>query len=349
MKEKISIIAILANTFLASGKIAIGLFSHSSSILADGFHSFVDIFASAIGYLGIKISKKPADEKHPYGHFKYEVLAGTIITLILFATGAGIIYEAYSKFFNPIKIEVGYLAFSVMLVSAIANEIMARLKIYYGKKENSIALMSDGSHSRVDVFASLAVFAGLFLTKYWPSADPIMALLIGVYIIKESFSLGKEAVDSLLDVSADPEIEERMKAIIKEHGVELESLKTQKKGFAITANLEIKLAKHLNLEEATKISEKIRKDLIDKIENLSYIVIQIKSYDIETDFYKPAIGKGFSWQNKGKFKRTDSYDDGKGPGGKCVCPKCGYEVEHKAGVPCSSLKCPKCGIGLERK
>jgi cation diffusion facilitator family transporter len=139
-------------------KIAIGAVSHSSSILADGFHSFVDIFASAIGYLGIKVSKKPADEKHPYGHSKFEVLSGAIITLILFVTGLFIIYEAYLKFLNPVKIELNYLAFAVMIFSAVVNEIMARVKIYFGEKENSIALISDGSHSRVDVFASLAVY-----------------------------------------------------------------------------------------------------------------------------------------------------------------------------------------------
>ena len=103
MKENISIISIVVNALLAGVKIAIGFVSHSSSILADGFHSFVDIFASAIGYLGINASKKPADEKHPYGHFKFEVLSGAIITLILFVTGLFIIYEAYLKFLNPVK------------------------------------------------------------------------------------------------------------------------------------------------------------------------------------------------------------------------------------------------------
>jgi len=100
-----------------------------------------------------------------------------------------------------------------MIFSALINEIMARLKIHFGKKENSMALLSDGFHSRIDVFTSLAVFAGLFLTEYWIYADSILAFLVGLYIIKESFSLGREAVDSLLDVSASPEIEEKIKLI----------------------------------------------------------------------------------------------------------------------------------------
>ncbi|PIP17963.1 MAG: hypothetical protein COX43_01425, partial [Parcubacteria group bacterium CG23_combo_of_CG06-09_8_20_14_all_35_9] len=79
------------------GKIAVGIVSSSAAILAEGLHSFMDIFSSAVGYIGIKISAKPEDKKHPYGHYKFEVLAGFFITLILLGTGAGIIYESYQK------------------------------------------------------------------------------------------------------------------------------------------------------------------------------------------------------------------------------------------------------------
>ena len=349
MKEKIAVISILANMLLAGGKIVVGFISHSAAILAEGIHSLMDIFSSAIGYIGIKISRKPEDQKHPYGHYKFEVLAGIFITLILLATGIGIIYEAYQKFLNPSLIKIPVLAFGVMIFSALINEIMARLKIRFGKKENSIALLSDGFHSRIDVFASLTVFAGLFLTKYWIYTDSILAFLIGLYIIKESFSLGKEAVDSLLDVSAGSEIEEKIKGIAKRQNIEIDSLKTQKKGSVITANLEISLPNNLKVEEATKISDNLREKLMKEIENLSYVAIQIKSHDVETGFYKPAFGRGYGWQRRGRFKGEVKEAIGQGPGGYCVCPKCGYEVPHQRGIPCSTLQCPNCKINLERK
>ena len=349
MKEKISIVSILANIILAGTKIAVGFVSHSSSIIAEGIHSFMDIFSSVIGYLGIKLSKKPADQEHPYGHYKFEVLSGVIITMILFATGGAIVYEAYRKFLSPETIELGYLAFAVMIFSAAANEIMARIKIYFGKKENSISLISDGIHSRVDVFTSLAVFAGLFLVKYWIFADSVLAFLIGLYIIKESFSLGKEAVSSLLDVSAGPEIEKKIKSIAREQNIEIDNLKTQKKGQAITANFEIKLPNNLSVEEATKISENLRGSLMEKIERLQYVAIQISSHQLETNFYKPGFGTGFGWQRRGKFKEEISEARGQGPAGSCVCEKCGYKTKHQRGVPCSSLKCPACAINLKRE
>jgi cation diffusion facilitator family transporter len=349
MKEKIAIIAIFANVILAGTKIIIGFVSSSSAILAEGIHSFVDIFSSVIGYLGIRFAKKPADEKYPYGHFKFEVLSGAVITLFLFAAGVAIIHEAYQQFLNPAKAEIGCLAFSVMIFSAIVNEVMARIKLYFGKKENSLVLISDGLHSRVDVFASLAIFVGLFFTQYWIFIDSVLALLIGLYIIKESFSLGKEAADSLLDVSAGTEIEDKIKSIAAEMEIGINSLKTQKKGFVITANLEIGLSSNLNVEEAARISDNLRNRMMDKIENLRYVAIQIASHKIATGFYQPRFGRGFGWQGRGRFKEKTEKVDGKGPDGKCICPQCGYAIEHGRGIPCSEIRCPHCKIFLERK
>jgi len=349
MKEKISILAILANIILAGGKITIGVFSNSAAVLAGGIDSFVDIFASIISYLGIKISGKPADKKHPYGHYKFEVLAGVVITVFILVAGAGIIYHAFQSFSNPQKVNINYLIFGVMLFSVIVNAVMSKLKIYYGKKENSVSLLSDGVHSKIDIYTSLAILVGLFFTKYWIYTDSILAILMGIYIIKEAFSIGREAISSLLDVSAGEEIESEIRSIAKSQNIDINSLKTQKKGSAATANLEIKLSNNLTVNEATKISNKLREKLIEKIETLQYVAIQILSHEVETSFYKPGFGKSFGWQKRGKFKEKIPEAEGKGTGGCCVCEKCGYRISHQAGTPCPSLKCPACGINLKRE
>ena len=309
----------------------------------------MDILSSGISFVGIKIAKKPVDKKHPYGHYKFEVLAGFIITIILFLTGLFIVVESIREFRDPSPVSIGYLALGVMLASAVINEIMARLKIKYGKKENSVSLLSDGVHSRVDVYTSLVVLVGLFSTKYWIYSDSVLALLIGLYIIKESFSLGKEAVDSLLDVSAGEEIEKEISSIAKAQNVEINSLKTQKKGSAVTANLEINLPSNLSVEEATKISDSLRGKLIKEIENLEYVAIQIISHELETGFYKPSFGRSFGWQRKGRFRSKIKEAAGKGPSGYCVCEKCSHKIPHQRGVPCSILKCPTCNINLKRE
>jgi divalent metal cation (Fe/Co/Zn/Cd) transporter len=116
-------------------------------------------------------------------------------------------------------------------------------------------LLSDGVHSRVDVFTSLAVLGGLFLARSFVHADALPALLIGLYILRESFVLGRKATDSLLDVSAGEDVERRIKAIAEERKVALSGLRTQKRGCVITANLEIELPATLKIDEATRTAD----------------------------------------------------------------------------------------------
>lgn len=356
MKEGIALVSIFVNLFLAVGKLIIGFLTGSVSVLAEGIHSGMDVFSSGISFIGIKISRRPEDKKHPYGYYKYEVLSGTIITLMLFLTGLWILYESYKGFIKPEIISLSYLAVGIMIISAIANEIVARFKIHYGKKENSISLLSDGVHDRVDVYTSIAVLIGLFIMPYWAYIDSILSALIGIYIIKESIELGKEATDSLLDKKADDEIEDKIKNILKENEITLGNLKTQKRGSVISANIEIELPPDLNVEKATKISEKIKKDLIKEIDVLEYVAIQIKSYDVTDSYFqskdivsKIIFRKGFGWLKRGKFKGKHFGAQGKGPGGNCICPKCGYTIKHNRETPCLKMECPKCHISMIRK
>lgn len=356
MKEKIAALSVLANIGLAAGKIIVGVIAGATSVLAEGIHSAMDVLSSAVSWIGIRFAKRPIDEKHPYGHYKIEVVSGLVITLLLLGTGVWIIYEAYEGFIEPSKIEMSVLAIGVMLISAIVNEVMARLKIHYGKKENAIGLLSDGVHSRVDVWTSLVVLVGLFFTQYWVYTDSVLAFLIGLYIIKESISLGKEATDSLLDVSADKETVDKIREVAKEQDIKISDLKTQKKGSVITANIEVALPKDISVKEATEITNKLRQELLEKVDPLEYVAIQITSHDFTNTYFRPTdsigrlgFGRGFGWQRKGRFQKKLSKAKAKGPGGMCICPKCGHEEPHVRGHPCAEKKCPECGEYMERK
>ncbi len=353
-KEIVGILAVLANLILAIGKILTGAISGAASIIADGINSATDIISSIIGFIGIKIAQKPADKEHPYGHGKAEVIAGFVITLIIFVSSLWIIYDAIKGFFLPQELSLSYIAFIVMAGSAIINLIMSQIKIHYGKKHNSYSLISDGLHSRIDLFVSVGIFISLFFIQYYSKIDSIIALFVGLYILKESIQLGKETTDSLIGVSAGDEIENKIKQTAKKENIEIQELKTQKRGSEITANLKIKLPDKLKVDKATGISEKLRKKLIQKITNLKYVAIQIQSHNIETGYHKPAFGfgKGYGWQRKGRFKQEKSPESEKakaaGPGGECICPKCNYKQKHKRGIPCATIKCPKCGTKMER-
>lgn len=346
----VAFLSVVANLALAIGKLIIGFVFGVGAIFADGINSATDVIASGIGYFGIKISEKPADKEHPYGHGKAEVISGFVITLIIFVSGIFIIIEAIRELLNPSPIEMNYLVFLVMAISAGVNGFMSYLKIYFGKKYNSIGLISDGVHSRIDLLVSLGIFIGLFFINYFPKLDPILALLVGVYILRESFYLGKEATDSLLGTSAGEEIESKIKNIIKKNKSELSSLKTQKIGNKIFAEIKITLPSKLKVEEATNITKNLQDKLVKEIKDLDYVSIQIEGYDTGVGYYRSIFGRGFGWQKKEKDSNHQIQGaQGKGPEGYCMCPKCGYKKKHEKGIPCSSIKCPKCKINLERK
>ncbi|MBR9691228.1 cation transporter [Candidatus Woesearchaeota archaeon] len=342
-KENVSIIAVFANIVLALSKIIIGLASKSSAVIAEGVHSGMDIISSAISFAGIKAAKKPVDEKHPYGHYKFEVVAGLVITIILFGTALWIIYEAATSFFAVKELLITPLTLGVMAFSAIVNEVMARIKLKAGKENESMALIADGQHSRVDVLASIGVFIGLLLTRYWIHLDAVIALLLGVYILIESISLGKKTTDSLLDVSAGEEIENQIKDILKKENIKLSSLKTQKLGPAVFAELKIMLDPKLKVEQASSITKTLQEKIQQEISAVEYVVIQIESHGaIREEAYKGVFGRRIGW--RGRMGGISL-----GPGGECFCTKCGAAIPHKAGVPCYKMKCPECGRFMTRK
>jgi len=340
-KEKISILSILVNAFLAAIKLFIGLLSGSSAILAEGIHSGMDIVSSTVNYIGIKVAKKPVDKRHPYGYYKSEVIAGFIITIMLFAASLWILYEAVMDFFGDKILEVSYLALGVMVFSGVINEVMARLKFKYGKEQDAVSLVADAVHSRMDVLTSAGVLVGLILSNYWIYADSVAAIAIGIYILKESIELGKETTDSLLDVSAGEEIEKRIKDVTEKEGIQVSDIKTRKVGSDIFAELKIKLDSKLKVEDASRISKGLEMKLMKSVPGLKYVVIQVDSHDVKQSYYRGGFGRMIGWRGR-------MGGSGMGPSGECVCPSCGYKVPHERGVPCATVTCPKCGSKMIR-
>jgi len=336
-KESVSIISIVVNLLLAISKIVIGILSRSSGILADGIHSGMDIISSGVSYIGIRASKKPGDKEHPYGHYKSEVITGFIITVILFLTSLWIIYDAIQGFISPEIVNITTLSVGVMMGSAIVNEIMARIKIFYGKRADSASLIADGIHSKVDVLTSIGVLCGLILSTYWMQADSLAALLIGFYIMWQSIKLGRETTDSLLGVSAGPEVENEIKTTTKTLGITLSTLKTQKLGSQIFAEIGIEFNPKLKVHQASKISKELKNKLIKTIPNMKYVVIQADSHQVKEGSFKSGFGQ-MKWE--GGF--------GLGVGGYCICTKCEHKMPHEKGSPCFKKKCPKCGAIMIR-
>lgn len=275
-KETVSIISILSTLVLGLLKMGLGLSAKSSALIAEGLHSGIDVFSSGVTLVGIKIAKRKPTKKHPYGWGRAEVLAGLAVTILLGLTGVQIIREAVANIsVGEHGAEIGFLPLLVMVISVVVSEALARLKIKVGTCEESLALIADGKHSRVDVLSSTAVLFGLLLTRHFPAVDSITALLVGFYVLYEAILLGKEVGENLLDI-ADLEVEEEIRKIVREQQVDLITLKTRKIGALTSAELELTLPTEVKISRADDIISELQETLIKRISRLEYVIVQIK-------------------------------------------------------------------------
>jgi cation diffusion facilitator family transporter len=294
-QETVSILSTFVNLILVIFKLILGFLINSAALLAEGIHSGLDVFSSFVTYLGIKAAKKPVDEKHPYGYYKAESIAGLVVTFLLFISALWILYEGGERFFKAEPVYFSLAAIVLMVFSTGINEIMARLKFKVGQKTESLSLVADAEHSRADVISSLGVLLGLFLIKFFPLADAILAVLIGLYIIFECFSLGKEVTDSLLDV-ANKDLEEKIKEICKKEGIEVSGIKTRKIGPANFAEIKINLSPQLKIDQASNISKSLENKLLDTLPELKYAVISVESHEFKEGAIVPRFAKRFGFR-----------------------------------------------------
>jgi len=288
--QSVSIISTFATLGLGISKLIFGFLTGSMALVADGIHSSLDVFSSFVTFLGLKTARKPVDEKHPYGHWKAENLAGLLVAVLLGISGIWILYEAVERIFKKELVHLTTGAIVVVVISILVTEILARLKFYYGGKFKSLALVADAEHSRADVLSSVGVLIGLFLIPFFNFIDVCIAFLIGFYIIFEAFKIGKEITDSLLDVK-DPEVEERIKKICLSHKIEISSLRTRKIGAFTLAEIKIKLPPGLKVEEVQKITDILEERLLTNIPELKQIVISIEAYQMAKTIILPRFGK----------------------------------------------------------
>ena len=281
-KKNISIVSILVNLVLAFLKLSVGLSIKSAGLIADGIHSGTDILSSVVTYLGVKTAEKPADKEHPYGHYRSETIAGLIVVFLLFLSAAWIIYEGLLSIIKNESSQIGTVALVIVSISVIVNEVMARMKFKIGKRENSLAVIADGEHSRADSLSSVAVLIGLFATRWSSYADGITAILVGLFIFYETWKLGKEVTDNLLDV-ANPEVETQIRKICSTEEIKIIELKTRKLGAKNSAELKIRLNKEWKMKKVSEVIENLENILLQDIAVLDFIVIQVVSGDLEKE------------------------------------------------------------------
>ena len=279
MKEKknIALLSVASNTLLIALKLVVGIMTGSVSVISEAVHSATDWLAAVIAFTAVKISAMPPDENHPYGHEKIENVSGVIEGLLIIVAAIWIIAESVKKLTSGHVVAGAGWGFAVMLISAAVNTFVSKKLYKVARAEDSMALEADALHLKADVYTSLGVAAGLFLL--WVTGlhflDPLVAILVAVFILKEALTLTKNAFEPLMDARLSDEDLSVVKDVLKsceDKFVDVHNLRTRKSGKIRYIDFHMTMCKQISLEDANKISSEVEADLKNKIPNCEILI-----------------------------------------------------------------------------
>ncbi|AOU01991.1 cation diffusion facilitator family transporter [Bacillus velezensis] len=275
--SKIAFLSVISNSLVVMLKIVVGIITGSVAILSEAIHSFLDLIAAFIAFISVRISKKPADTGHPYGHGKVENLSGTIETILIFAAGIWMIYECIQKLVNPAPVHLPVLGIVVMLAGALINLIVSKFVKREAEKVNSVAMKSNALHLLTDVYTSLGVAASLLVVTLteWYILDPIIGMVLAVYIIYEAFKLMKEAFPPLIDTRLSEEEEKTILKIIEtfqQEFIEIHDFRTRRSGPQEYIDFHLVVASHVTIKDVHDLCDRIERDITDEFKQAQVMI-----------------------------------------------------------------------------
>ncbi|MCM3106138.1 cation diffusion facilitator family transporter [Bacillus velezensis] len=275
--SKIAFLSVISNSLVVMLKIVVGIITGSVAILSEAIHSFLDLIAAFIAFISVRISKKPADTGHPYGHGKVENLSGTIETILIFAAGIWMIYECVQKLVNPAPVHLPVLGIVVMLAGALINLIVSKFVKREAEKVNSVAMKSNALHLLTDVYTSLGVAASLLVVTVteWYILDPIIGMVLAVYIIYEAFKLMKEAFPPLIDTRLSKEEEKTILKIIEtfqQEFIEIHDFRTRRSGPQEYIDFHMVVASHVTIKDVHDLCDRIERDITNEFKQAQVMI-----------------------------------------------------------------------------
>ena len=276
--QQVTWIGAIINVILSFGKILAGFVGKSSAMIADGIHSLSDLITDVIVIIFFRISDAEKDERHPYGHGKFETFSTFLIALVLFAVGLGIFYGGTSKIVSATKGGLLHrpemIAFWAALISIICKEGLFQYTKIVGKQINSQSIIANAWHHRSDAFSSIGVAIGIagaiFLGDKWVILDPDAGVIVSFFIMKTAIELSLPSIQELMEVSLPKETVRKIETLIME-GSEIKSfhkLRTRKIGEVFVIDVHIQLDDFISLVQAHNIagalSQRIREEFGNK-------------------------------------------------------------------------------------
>jgi len=266
-KNSAARLSILCAAFLILLKAGAGWLTGSVSVLASLLDSTMDIFASVLNFIAVRASSRPADEDHSYGHGKAESLAGLFQAIVIGFSGMFLIWEAVHRLVSPHGVSSEWIGAATMVVAIIVSvALVTRLK-RVANKTDSPALSSDAAHYVTDIYINLGVLTALLITFVtgWVYADPIVSILIAVFILWSAYKVAKESVDALMDRKLPATVDEMIKEVVgsfrNDGVVGFHDLRTRSSGSQKFIDFHLEVAREKSFEEAHDLTVRVLREI----------------------------------------------------------------------------------------
>ena len=280
---RVTIWGSICNALLVAFKFIAGFFGNSSAMIADAVHSLSDFLTDILVIVFVRISAKPQDKSHDYGHGKYETIASFIIALGLFAVAIGIIVSGVKKFaawLNGADLEAPkQIALWAALLSIVLKEILFQYTIRRGKAIESQALVANAWHHRSDAISSIGAALGiggaLLLGQRWTVLDPLASIVVGAMLVKTSIDLLRGSMNDLTDSSLPEETEQEILDIIRSvpEVYDPHNLRTRRIGNHIAIEVHIRMDGAMPLHEAHDKASEIERLLRERFGKHTHVNI----------------------------------------------------------------------------
>jgi len=292
--EKITWLGVGVNILLTVFKISAGLTGKSQAMLSDGFHSLSDVLAGGLVLGSLKISKKPTDDTHPYGHGKVESIAAFLIALFLFGTAIVLFYSTFSVILRKEEIIPGILPLFAAIISILVKEIMFRFTYRTGEKLNSPAIIANAYDHRSDAVSSIAALVGISGARFgYYFLDPLAGFIVALLILKMGVKVFRSATTELMDASLPLAYRDKISKLTSriEEVRSIRELKTRRMGQYNFIELKIQVEPHFLLEEADEVAKKVKEVLSNELEHPGEVMVYVEP------------GEKNQWEEKIKLRK----------------------------------------------
>lgn len=268
---------------LAAIKISVGLMAGSTAVVADGVESASDVLASGIVYIGLMVASRPADADHPYGHGRFETLAGLAVGMILAATGTAICLRSLEHIGEMHTPPAGY-AIWALLLSIVAKSVLSSFKFYYGRRIRSAALVADAWNDSVDVLSATVALAALSLTLYNPgrflAADHYGGFAVGLFVILLGVRVIRDTSSELLDTMPDvAHLDSIRRVALSVPGVlDVEKCYARKTGFQYHVDIHLEVDPHMTVFDSHELATRVRFKIREHLDWIADVLVHVEPH-----------------------------------------------------------------------